>query len=407
MQRSLATERNDEYTETEYSGPERPVGGSTMKHSPRILFLSILVAAATTLLMLQPAVAQAEDECCFNNYRFAGGCQVRPSDGETCRSILGYLNNFSSVGAYYCGNTTVRGGWTVVSCAESGVTPGGATVQERQPSIRTETPGTAPRVEQPRTAPGAVDAALLQVSAPMKVRFDGSLDSATHGAGHLVTGHLEEDLMSGDTVIAPSGSEVQARLVPTSFWTDGGGDAFMIQATGVKVGDQFLPVNGVAVQAQGEIATSGAQVKVPEGSLVSFETAGADPHQTDRATLEKKTAAWVEAFNAHDADALAALYSEEAVVAPPNAPAIFGRDAIRADNLETFAAGNLAIELEDLEIVVRGDLGYKAGRYRMRAEETLVDRVKYIEIWTKASGEWMLHRDIFNSSLPQAEEKDD
>ncbi|MFV2072395.1 MAG: DUF4440 domain-containing protein, partial [Thermoanaerobaculales bacterium] len=362
------------------------------------------VAALTTLLIPQPVTAQAKDECCFNNFRFAGGCQVRPAEGETCGSILGYLNNLGSVGTYYCANTIVRGGWTLVSCSESGVTPGGATVQESQPSVLAVTPGTSPQSVQPRNAPGAADAALIEVSASMKVRFDGSVDSATNGAGDVVTGHLEEDLMSGDTMIAPKGSEVRAKLVPTSFWTDGSGDAFMIQATGIKIGDQFLPVNSVAVQAQGEIATRGAHVKIPEGSLVSFETAGADPYKADRATLEKKTAMWVEAFNAHDADALAALYSEDAVVASPNAPAIFGRDAIRADNQETFAGGDLAIELEDLEIVVQGDLGYKAGRYRMRIGKTLVDRGKYIEIWSKSSGEWMLHRDIFNSSLPKTED---
>ena len=373
-----------------------------MKYAYRPALTLGLVAAAVMALG-QPA--QAQDACCFNNYRFAGGCQVQPAKGETCSSVLSYLNSFDSVGRYYCGNTTVRGGWTLVSCSESGITPGGATVQESQPTFRAVTPDSAPRAVEPQTAPGAASASLIQVSAPMKVRFDDSVDSGVHGAGHLFTGHLEEDLMSGDTVIAPSGSEVQAQLVPTSFWTDGGGDAFMIQATGVTVGDQFLPVNGVAVQAQGEIATSGAQVQVPEGSLVSFETEADDPYRADKATLEGKTAQWMEAFNAHDADSLTALYAEDAVVAPPNAPAIFGRDAIRADNRETFDAGEVAVELEDFEIIIQGDLGYKAGRYRMRAGDTLVDRGKYLEIWRKIDGEWMLHRDIWNSSLPVTEEK--
>ena len=375
-----------------------------MKHTYRPA-LALILATAAVIAIGQPV--QAQDTCCFNNYRFAGGCQVRPAKGETCASVLSYLNSFDSVGAYYCGNTTVRGGWTLVSCSESGITPGGATIQESQPTYRTVTPKSGPQAVDPQQAPGAASASLLEVSAPMKVRFDDSVDSGAHGAGQLFTGHLEEDLMSGDTVIAPSGSEVQAKLVPTSFWTDGGGDAFMIQATGVTVDDQFVPLNGVAVQAQGEIATSGAQVRVPEGSLVSFETADADSYQADKAMLEEKTAQWMEAFNARDADRLTALYAEDAVVAPPNAPAIFGRDAIRADNRETFAAGEVAIELEDLEIIIQGDLGYKAGRYRMRAEDTLVDRGKYLEVWRKIDGKWLLDCDIWNSSLPVAAEKGD
>jgi uncharacterized protein (TIGR02246 family) len=368
----------------------------------------LLPAALTAVLSVAvigaPAL-QAQEACCFNNYRFAGGCQVVPAQGQSCAVILSYLNSFDSVGSSYCGNTTVRGGWTLVSCAQSGITPGGATVQETQPTMRPVQPNTSPRVVEPQTAPGAADASLIQVSAPMKVRFDDGLDSGAHSAGHVVIGHLEGDLMSGDTVIAPSGSEVQAQLVPTSFWTDGGGDAYEVQITGVKVGDQIVPVNGVAVSAQGEAATSGAQVRIPEGSLVSFETEGADPHESDEAILAKGAARWMEAFNKGDADAYAAMYAVDAVVAPPNAPAIFGRDAIRAAKAAS-ASTDFAIELEDLEIVIQGDLGYKAGRYRIRATDgTLVDRGKYLEIWRKIDGRWLIHRDIYNSSLPLPEEQ--
>jgi ketosteroid isomerase-like protein len=96
---------------------------------------------------------------------------------------------------------------------------------------------------------------------------------------------------------------------------------------------------------------------------------------------------------------MTAFYAEDAVLLPPNAPAIFGRDAVLATMQEMFASG-LAMELEDLEIKVENDLGYKAGRYRVSAEDgSLVDRGKYIEIWTKVDGKWVLHRDIWNSSV--------
>lgn len=291
--------------------------------------LRIVLAPVLLAVSFAPQTGQAQDACCLNNFRFAGGCQVRPARGETCASVLSYLNSFDSVGSYYCGNTTVRGGWTLVSCKESGITPGGATVQESQPTYRAEQPNTSPRVAEPQTAPGASDATLIQTAAPMKVRFYDGADTGAGGAGQIVFGQLEEDLMSGDTVIAPAGSEVQATLVPTSFWTDGGGDAFEIQATSVKVGDKLVPVNGVAVQSQGQVPTSGQRLSVPEGSLVSFETEVADEYTTDKAILEQGTERWMKAFNSGDADALAALYAEDAVIAPPNAPAIFGRDAIR------------------------------------------------------------------------------
>jgi uncharacterized protein (TIGR02246 family) len=319
---------------------------------------------------------------------------------ETCQDVLAYLNNFNSVGKYYCDNTMIRGGWSLSDCGEPAmntnpyVTPGKA-----QPAAPAQQIQSRPSVAEPPTAPAAQDATLIQTSAPLNVRFATGVDSASQGAGQIVTGILEEDLMSGDTVIAPAGSEVQFRIVPTSYWTDGGGDAFEIQATAVKVGDELVPINAIAVADTGEIDTSGAEVKVPEGSLVSFETQVRDQHAADTSALEAGGSAWMEAFSAKDIDAMTALYAEDAVLLPPDAPAIFGRDAISASMQEMFAAG-LGIELEDLEIKVSGNLGYKAGRYRIVAEDgSLIDRGKYIEIWSKVDGSWVLHRDIWNSSV--------
>ena len=367
--------------------------------------LSLVFAAAAAVALAQSA--QAQDACCFNNFRFAGGCQVRPTGGESCASILAYLNSYDGVGREYCGNTTVRGGWSQVSCAESGITPGGATVQQTQPTIRAVSPGTAPQAVEPQTAPAAQGASLIETSAPMKVQFDSPVDSTTASAGQVVTGHLAEDLKSGDTVIAPAGSEVQAQLVPTSFWTSGGGDAYAIKVTAVKTGDQVVPVNSVAVQAEGGAATHGTKVSVPEGSVVSFESAPTQSEPEAQEALGQKTNEWVEAFNTHNASGLTELYAEDAVLAPPNVPAEFGRDAIRAAFQDLFTDEAVGIELEDLEIVTRGDLAYKAGRYRLRNGEQLIDRGKYLEIWRLIDGEWMLHRDIYNSSLPAAEPADE
>jgi hypothetical protein len=43
---------------------------------------------------------------------------VTLGEGETCSSVLGYLNNPNSTGKGYCGGTPVRGGWQKVSCEQ-------------------------------------------------------------------------------------------------------------------------------------------------------------------------------------------------------------------------------------------------------------------------------------------------
>ncbi|MCJ7754727.1 MAG: nuclear transport factor 2 family protein [Thermoanaerobaculales bacterium] len=378
-----------------------------MKNSTNNL-KSLAAVAAIAVATLLPQTAAADENCCLNNYRFAGGCMVVASGSETCSSVQSYLNSFDSVGKYYCDNTTVRGGWTFTTCNDPAntqqqylapqTTSPTKRIQQNQPSI-----GTTPK----QAAPAASDANLMQVSMPLQVQFDSDLDTDSQGAGQMVTGTLQQDLMDGDTVIAPAGSQVQAQIVPTSFWSDGSGDAYEIQATGIQVGDNVIPISGTAVQAQGEIATSGTHVAVPKGSMVSFETAAADPKDALQPTFTANGSRWMEAFNSHDAKAVAALYTTDAVLLPPNEPAVFGRDAIAATHAELFATGDFKIDIEPLETVIDGQLAYVAGRYRMwTGDGALVDHGKYIEIWSPVNGEWLIRRDIYNSSVAMVEGDD-
>jgi hypothetical protein len=67
----------------------------------------------------EPAAAEepAPQKCCFSNPRYSGTCEVAPAKGETCATVLAYLNNPNSLGKTYCENTTIRGGWQSASCA--------------------------------------------------------------------------------------------------------------------------------------------------------------------------------------------------------------------------------------------------------------------------------------------------
>jgi len=88
-----------------------------------------LTGIMITALCLMAVVATAGEEttatnvqqtpCCFENPRYSGTCEATPGEDESCGSILGYLNNPNSVGKDYCGNTTIRGGWTQAECEGS------------------------------------------------------------------------------------------------------------------------------------------------------------------------------------------------------------------------------------------------------------------------------------------------
>ena len=78
-----------------------------------VLALLATIGAATR------GTARPQDEpkpCCYTHPDHAGVCEVTPGEGETCESILDYLNTPMSTGKTYCGGTTIRGGWETAVC---------------------------------------------------------------------------------------------------------------------------------------------------------------------------------------------------------------------------------------------------------------------------------------------------
>ena len=102
---------------------------------------------------------------------------------------------------------------------------------------------------------------------------------------------------------------------------------------------------------------------------------------------------------AGDWHALAALYTEEAVMMVPNQELVIGRSAIR----NFFSALTVSdFQLEPNEIDGRGDLAFARGTYlwtvRVGEVEPITDHGKWLTIWREqADGTWLLSRDIWNS----------
>lgn len=108
-------------------------------------------------------------------------------------------------------------------------------------------------------------------------------------------------------------------------------------------------------------------------------------------------------FARGDMNGVAACYSEDALIMPPQAEPLAGRAAIAALFASLRAAGVASATLETLEAEAAGDTAWETGRYAMRAADgALIDRGKYLVVWKRRGGAWRMHRDIFNSSLPPA-----
>jgi ketosteroid isomerase-like protein len=109
---------------------------------------------------------------------------------------------------------------------------------------------------------------------------------------------------------------------------------------------------------------------------------------------------FVAAYNRADAPSLAALYTDDGQIMPPNAKAAVGPQAMKALFKSFWEEGDTVIKLETVEAEGSGDIAYEVGNYALaNAAGKTTDQGKYIVVWHKVGGYWKLHRDIFNSNL--------
>jgi ketosteroid isomerase-like protein len=124
----------------------------------------------------------------------------------------------------------------------------------------------------------------------------------------------------------------------------------------------------------------------------------------DKAAIDSTSRVFVRHALANDFAALARdYYSDDAMVLPPNAPAVTGHGAIEA-MFKTFPPIT-AFELRTEEVEGTADLAYVRGRYAMTMSPpgapAIADSGKYLEIWRKQSdGTWKSVRDMFSSDIP-------
>lgn len=124
-----------------------------------------------------------------------------------------------------------------------------------------------------------------------------------------------------------------------------------------------------------------------------------------RRAIEAAVQRYVEASNQGDADALASLYADDAVLLPPDHEPVRGRAAIG----EFWRQGtDEGLEVTTLTVEVDGDLGYLVGRYHLPAtDEEPADSGKYVMcLKRQRDGAWKLTADIWNRSGEEEDEGD-
>lgn len=107
------------------------------------------------------------------------------------------------------------------------------------------------------------------------------------------------------------------------------------------------------------------------------------------------------AFGRGSASEIAALYTVDAQLLPPNTEVVEGTNAIQEFWQGAIEMGLKGAKLESIEFLTLGDTAVEVGRYRLLvAGGNEADRGKYIVVWKNVRGMWKLHRDIWNSNKP-------
>jgi ketosteroid isomerase-like protein len=119
-----------------------------------------------------------------------------------------------------------------------------------------------------------------------------------------------------------------------------------------------------------------------------------------KSSVEASNVKFVEAFKKGDSAGVAALYTNDAMIMPPNMATVKG------NSIPGFWGGFMRMGVKDVKLVtddVEGNAEQlvETGRYEIFGDgNKQLDNGKYIVAWKSVNGEWKMHRDIFNSDMP-------
>lgn len=123
--------------------------------------------------------------------------------------------------------------------------------------------------------------------------------------------------------------------------------------------------------------------------------------QADQDDITQLHAQYLRAFNGKDAAGVAATYTDDAVLMPPNTPAVKTSLAIQDFTRQEFSQpiGGLLLNVVDTQI--SGNYAFSSGYYTLlNANGGNLDRGKFLEVMRKDGQSWKFYRDMYNSDNP-------
>ncbi len=128
------------------------------------------------------------------------------------------------------------------------------------------------------------------------------------------------------------------------------------------------------------------------------------PAKPDMAQIKSEIQAaentWAAALNARDINALMALYADDAVSMPDDAPILAGKAAIQTSQAADFKAmpAGQTFTFETMDVFGDGNVVTETGKTTYKdAAGKVTGSGKYVAVWEKRDGKYLCIREIYNS----------
>jgi uncharacterized protein (TIGR02246 family) len=157
----------------------------------------------------------------------------------------------------------------------------------------------------------------------------------------------------------------------------------------------------ISLRRIGEFALAVALV-VAATSVGRSEEAGTD---SARAAIEQANARFSQAIARGDAQAIAKLYTEDAILLPERGEMVKGRQGIGEFWKNAMDDGVKSVTVTTLDVGGSGDLAHEVGTVLLTLQTEgrppATASAKYVVVWKREADGWKIHRDIWNDPLPQ------
>ena len=108
---------------------------------------------------------------------------------------------------------------------------------------------------------------------------------------------------------------------------------------------------------------------------------------------------WSKAATASDVDKVVSFYADDAIVYPPNAPAVSDPAAIKESWAKMLADPKVKLSWQTSHAGVDHNTGFTSGTYQVAGSDgTVAEKGKYLCVWSKSKdGKWKAMHDMWNS----------